>query len=297
MDTFDGMTEFQRVVEAGSFTGAAQRLGMSKSAVSAAISRLERRLGVRLLDRTTRRVSLTEAGRAFFRHGARAHEEAEAACAAAQALQSEPSGSLRIAVPEVFSRLYIVPALSSFFANYPAVQIELVESVRAVNLVEHGLDIAIRIAETLEPTLVVRRIGTSRVVVCASPEYLEARAAPLTPGDLEQHDLIGFSPLAWGREWRFSQEGTHIAVPIRPRLLCDSGESLRAAALAGLGIVAFPGWAAAELLRSGELVQILEQWKTPEAGLYAVYPSNRLNAAAVKAFVAHLGSWLKRSLF
>ena len=296
MDTFDGMAEFQRVAEAGSFTGAARRLGMSKSAVSAAITRLEKRLGVRLLDRTTRRVSLTEAGRAFFAHGTRAQAEAEAACAAAQALQHAPSGLLRIGVPEVFSRLYVVPALSDFFAKYPAVRIELVESVHAVNLVEHGLDVAIRVAETLEPTLVVRRLGSSQVILCAAPDYLAANGTPRVPGDLERHALIGFSPLPWGREWRLTQGGAEVTLPIRPRLLCDAGEALRTAVLSGLGIVALPRWAVAGELRSGALTQILERWKTPEAGLYAVYPSGRLNAAAVKAFVAHVAARLKKTL-
>lgn len=296
MDTFDGMAEFQRVAEAGSFTGAARRLGMSKSAVSTAITRLEKRLGVRLLDRTTRRVSLTEAGRAFFAHGARAQAEAEAACAAAQALQDEPSGLIRVGLPEVFSRLYVVPALPAFFGKYPAVRIELVESVHAVNLVEHGLDLAIRIAERLEPTMVARRIGASQVILCAAPGYLEAHGKPLVPGDLERHALIGFSPLPWGRHWRLTQGGAQVTIPIRPRLLCDAGEALRTAALEGIGIAALPRWAVAEDLRAGRLVQILERWKTPEAGLYAVYPSGRLNAAAVKAFVAHVAARLKKTL-
>lgn len=284
---------FARVVEAGSFTAAAKQLRVSKSWLSESVRALEDRLGVRLLDRSTRRVTPTEAGRAYYTHASKAIEEAQRAQARAQELQAEPKGRLRVAAPEAFSRLYIVPFLPPFFAENPALTVELVEGVPAENLIEAGLDLAIRITQPDDPNLIVRRIGRSQVMIVASPDYLARRGAPATPADLASHACMGFSPLHWRHEWRFTAKKRFMAVPISPILLTNSAESLRAAAVAGLGLTPMPNWAATDLIAGGEVVQVLEDWQAPEMGIFAVYPSNRLITPKVRRFVDYVARAFK----
>ena len=293
MNPFDGMMAFARVVEAGSFTRAADELGLTKSSVSDAVRRLEARLGVRLLDRTTRRVSPTEAGQAFYARARRALAEAAAGRAEAQALHSEPVGRLRVAAPEGFTRMHLAPAMPPLLAANPGLEIEVVEGAQTVDLVEAGFDLAIRIAEHPAENLVVRRLGSSRIVTVASPAYLTERGAPQQPSDIVAHRVIGFSPLFWSREWRLERDGEHVVAPFKPALLSNSTETIRAAALAGVGLVAAPDWLFATDLASGALVRVLPEWRTPESGVFAVYPSNRLMAAKVKLFVDHVARRLR----
>lgn len=293
MNPFDGMAAFARVVEAGSFTRAAEELGLTKSSVSDAVRRLEERLGVRLLDRTTRRVSPTQAGQAFYLRSRRALEEAEAARAEAQALHGEPVGRLRVAAPEAFSRMHLAPAMPPLLAANPGLQIEVVEGTQFVDLVEAGFDLAIRITEHPADNLVVRRLGSSRVLTAASPAYVAERGAPQRPEDIAVHRVIGFSPLFWSREWRLEGADGRVVAPFKPALLSNSTETIRAAALAGVGLVAAPDWLLAGDLASGALVRVLPEWRTPESGIFAVYPSNRLMAAKVKVFVDHVARRLR----
>lgn len=280
----EGLPAFVRVVETGSFTRAAADLAVTKSTVSEAVRRLEQRLGVRLLDRTTRLVTPTDAGRAYYERARRALDEAAAAAADARALQERPAGRLRVATPEVFAQRHIVPLLPAFLGTYPDLRIELVESAAAVDLLDAGVDLAIRITPTVNDTLIVRRLGSSRVVIVASPAYLAAHGVPRHPRDLAERPTLGFSPLHWGREWRF-QGGSELAVvPVQPLLLSNAAETLRAAALAGVGLAALPSWMVFEELARGDLVQVLDDWRTAAIGIYAVYPSNRLLAAKVKLF-------------
>jgi DNA-binding transcriptional LysR family regulator len=257
------------------------------------VRELEEALGVRLLQRTTRRVGVTEAGRAFYVRSRRTIEEADAARREAQALSRDPAGRLRVGAPEIFARLFLVPALAAFMQRYPSVTVELVEAIRTVNLVEEELDVSIRIAGTLEPGLVARRIGSSRVVICASPSYLKSRAAPRSLDDISTHDCVGFAPLEWGRLWTFTREGQTRRVDVTPRLMCTGSESQLASARAGLGLTPLPHWAAASDLAAGRLVQVLADWTTPERGIYAVFPSNRQVPAKVRAFLAHIARELK----
>ena len=293
MDTFDGMEVFARVVEARSFTGAARQLRVSKSWISESVRALEARLGVRLLDRTTRRLSPTEAGWAFFARCKKAIEEAEAGRTEVQAMQEEPMGRLRVASPETFSRFYIVSALPKFLAENPALSVELVEGTRYEDLIEARLDLAIRITPANAPGDIVRRIGTSEVCAIASPAYLEKAGRPVEPDDIRQHRCVGFSPLFWAYEWRFQRDGSTVTVPIAPRMLTNSTESLRDAAANGIGLVAMPKWAAADLLNDGRVVQVLEDWQMPVSGIFAVYPSNRLMTPKVKRFVDHVAAAIR----
>ncbi|MGE0155125.1 MAG: LysR family transcriptional regulator [Reyranellaceae bacterium] len=284
MDPFAGIEVFARVVETGSITAAAQALQTAKSSVSETVKALEERLGVRLLDRTTRKLRPTEAGAAFYTRCRRLIEEAENARAEAQALQQAPAGRIRVATPQGFAALYIVPSLPGFYRAYPGIEIELVEGAAVANMVEDGIDLAIRVVDTPEPTLVVRRIASMRVIVVASPDYLAAAGAPRRPADLAGHNCVGFSPLAWRGKWRLGAE----EIALRPRLLSDSSDSLLAAAEAGLGVVAMPDWIVAEALRAGRLKRVLARFETPVAGIYAVYPTRRLITPRVRVFVDHI---------
>lgn len=294
MRLFDGMEVFARVVEAGSFTAAAAQLGVTKSSVSETVRRLEDRIGVRLLDRTTRRLAPTPPGQAFYARCRRAIEEAASGRAEARALHAEPAGRLRVAGPEAFSRLHLTPVIARMIDEGPALEVELVEGVGAVDLVEAGIDLAVRIAPQPAENLVVRRIGTSRVIVAAAPAYLERHGAPEAPEGLAGHRTIGFAPLHWAREWRFEGPAGPVAVEVRPALLTHSTETLKAAALEGVGLVAMPQWALVEELKSGALVQVMTGCRAPESGIYAVYPSNRLMAAKVKRFADLVAQRLKR---
>lgn len=281
---FDGIEVFARVVETGSFTAAAQSLNTAKSSVSEAVRALEERMGVRLLDRTTRRVRPTEAGAAFYRRCQRLIEEMAEAQNEAQAAHREPAGRITITVPDAFGERFIVPGLVSFLARYPTMEIELVEGTAFKKLVDEGIDLAIRIAEKPEPSLVVRRIATQRIVLVASPSYIAAHGKPTVPRDLLAHRLIGFSQLAWRDTWRVGKE----TLSVRPRLLSRSTEALRAAALAGLGITAVPDWLVADAVVAGQLTRLLDTEELPASGVYAVYPSNRLLTPKIRAFVDHL---------
>ncbi|HWA62436.1 MAG TPA: LysR family transcriptional regulator, partial [Caulobacteraceae bacterium] len=261
MDAFDGMEMFARVVETGGFTRAAEELGVGKSAVSQAVRRLEARLGVQLLERTTRRVSPTEAGRAFHARCRKALDEAAAARAEARALHAEPEGRLKVAAPEAFCSLFVVPMLPALLDAYPKLQIELVEATAPVNLVEAGFDLAIRVTPSPAENLVVRRLGTSRVAIVASPDYLAAWGEPAHPDEIVDHRVVGFTPLYWAREWRFTGEDGPVAVPVRPALLTDHTDTLRHAAVAGVGLAAFPDWLAAADIATGRLRRVLTGWR------------------------------------
>src|SRR5262245_44115057 len=188
MDPLDGIAAFAHVVDSGSFSAAAQRLKISKSAVSAHVQRLEERLGTRLLNRTTRRLAVTEAGAAYYRHCARILAEAEAAEQAATALQREPRGTLRMSAPDSFGWMHVAPAVPSFLKRYPELAVDIALSPMHVDLVDEGLDLAIRIGVLEDSALVVRKLAPSRLVLCATPAYLKERGTPREPGDLAQHN-------------------------------------------------------------------------------------------------------------
>jgi DNA-binding transcriptional LysR family regulator len=290
------------VVEAGSFSAAARRLRLSKSATSAHVQRLEERLGVRLLHRTTRRISLTEAGAAYYRHCARIVAEAESAEQAARALQREPRGMLSISAPDTFGPMHVAPAIPEFLARFADLAIDISVSPRHVDLVQEGLDLAIRIGTLKDSPLVVRRLAPSRFVLCAAPAYLKRRGVPRVPDDLLRHACFGASVMPWGDEWHLAgaKDGRKNGrkrerrIAARGVLRSNSAEILRVAALSGLGIALLPSWAVGDDLRSGALTRILPGCEPPPSAVYAVYPSNRLMSAKVRAFVDHLARRIGR---
>ncbi len=288
MDPLDGIAAFARVVDSGSFCAAARRLKISKSAVSAHVQRLEERLGVRLLHRTTRRLSVTEAGAAYYRHCARILAEAEAAEQAAGALQREPRGTLRISAPDSFGWMHVAPAVPPFLKRYPDLGVEISLSPEHVDLVDEGLDLAIRIGVLEDSPLVVRKLAPSRLVVTATPAYLEAHGVPREPADIAGHNCLCTNLLPWGDDWRFVGKRGEVRVAVGGSFRSNNAEMLRAVALDSVGIAVLPSWAVSEPLRSGALRRVLESWELPGSTIYAVYPDNRLMSMKVRAFVDHL---------
>lgn len=289
MQLFHGIEAFVAVVETGSFTAAAVQLQTAKSSISDLVRSLEDQVGARLLDRTTRAVRPTEAGLAFYARSRRLLDEAMAAREEIQAMVQEPAGRLRIAAPDGFAPRYLIPALYDFRSAYPAVDIEVVESAATVKLVDDEFDLAIRISRQPAANQVVRRIGTSRVMIVGSPAYFASAGTPDRPEQLTLHSCISFAPLR-GDRWTIGGK----EIEIRPKILTHSTESVRSAALTGIGIVAIPEWMVTDILASGQLVQILDSYDMASSGIFAVYPTNRLLTPKVRLFVDYLARHLKQ---
>jgi DNA-binding transcriptional LysR family regulator len=288
MDNLSGMAVFARVVEAKSFSEAARQLGISKAAVSKQVSRLEERLGARFLNRTTRRLSLTEIGAAFYERCARIVAEAEEAELAVTRLHATPRGTLRVDAPLSFGLQYLSPLLPAFMAQYPELRVDLTFNDRFVDLVEEGYDVAVRIANLPDSSLIARKLAESRSFVCAAPDYWERHGRPAHPADLAAHNCFGYSYLATRNEWRFRGPDGPATVRISGTLTANNGDVLRAAAVAGLGVVLMPGFLVCDDLRAGRLEPVLRAFEPDLAGIHAVYPHNRHLSAKVRAFIDHL---------
>lgn len=291
MQSLTDIAIFVKVVELSSFTAAAEALESSQPVVSKAVTRLEEQLGARLLNRTTRRLSLTEAGAELYRRSVHALAEIENATLEVARFQTEPRGTLRISAPMSFSILHLGPVIQSFLERYPGVHVELTLDDRHVDLVEEGVDLAIRIARLQDSNLIARRIAPCRQVVCASPAYLAKRGEPERPEDLLEHDCILYSLISAPREWRFTDpSGESLVVPVKGPMHSNNGLVNRAAAIAGAGIVLLPTFYIGEELRAGALKPILTQFKPPEIAVHAVYPERRNLMPKVRAFVDHLAA-------
>jgi DNA-binding transcriptional LysR family regulator len=288
MDALSGMAVFARIVEAGSFTAAARGLGLSKPAVSKQLARLEARLGARLLNRTTRRLSLTEAGRLFHQRCVRLLADAAAAEQAVAELAEAPRGTLRIGAPMSFGQLHLAPAIAPFLARYPELRIDLSLDDRVVDLVGEGHDLAIRIAELPPSRLVGRRLAINRRVVCAAPAYLQAHGVPRQPRELAQHQCLNYSYLASGDDWRFRGPAGAESVRVAARFTANNGDVLRQAAVDGMGIILSPSFLVGDDLRSGRLVALLDGWQAADTGIWALYPQARQLPRKVRALVDFL---------
>ncbi|MFQ5773456.1 MAG: LysR family transcriptional regulator [Kiloniellaceae bacterium] len=289
MDRLSAMAVFARVVEAESFSAAARELGLSKSAVSKQVSRLEDRMSVRLLNRTTRRLSLTEAGAAFYQACRRVVAEAEAAELAVTHLAAAPRGRLKINAPMSFGVRHVGPALPEFMARYPEVAVDMVLNDRVVDLVEEGFDVGIRIVRLRDSSLIARRLAPNRRVLCAAPAYLAARGAPLSIEELSEHECLLYSYQVPDDSWRFTGPGGERQVRVRGRLRVNNGDALLAAAVGGLGIAWLPSFICGQELRAGRLVHLIPEWGDPGgAPVYAVYPASRNLSPKVRVFVDFL---------
>lgn len=285
LDNLTAMVSFARVVDEGSFSRAAGRLGISKSAVSKQIARLEDRLGTRLLNRSTRRLALTEAGTRLYERCQRIIAEAEAAEAEAGSMQTEPSGLLRVSTGVSFGQLHLARHLPALLERHPGLSIELVLNDRVVDLVEEGYDLALRIADLADSPLIARRLSPVRRVLAAAPSYLARHGAPTVPRDLTTHACLGYSYSAGGCEWVLHGADGVQRHRFKPRVLANNGDSLVAMAAAGLGIVQMPTFILDRHLCRGDLAIVLPDHEPPPLALYAVYPPGRPLAAKVRAFI------------
>ncbi|CAA7623234.1 LysR family transcriptional regulator [Magnetospirillum sp. SS-4] len=285
---FDGLQAFVRVAESGSFSEAARRLGLSKSMVSRQVSALEADLGVRLLHRTTRSLSPTEAGRAYLERCQRILADLDEANLLVSRLQAVPRGSLRVTAPLSFGTGHLAAALPDFLERYPEIELDMNMTDRYVDLVDEGWDVAVRIGRLADSSLIARRLAPIRRVVCAAPAYLERHGVPRTPTELSGHDCLSHSAVnPW--EWRFATpDGPLPPVEIRGRFHADNGDVLRVMALAGQGLTFLPTFFVGDDIRAGRLVPVLEEFVPLDVALHAVYPHNRHLSPKVRAFVNHL---------
>jgi len=290
MDRFLEMQTFAAVVDAGSFVKAADSLGLSKAAVSRYVADLEGRLGVRLLQRTTRRLSLTEAGQVFYARSKELLAGVDEAEAELTSRSGAASGLLRINAPVTFGILHLAPLWGLFRSQYPDVALDLTLADRVVDLVEEGYDMAIRIATLPSSTLVSKRLASTRMLLCASPAYLAAHGTPLHPRELARHAVVAYTYWAAKDEWHFDGPEGPVSVTTRPCIHANNGDTCRAAALAHQGIILQPGFLVGEDLAAGRLVELLPAYRSLEMGIYAVYPSRKHVPPKVRALVDFLAT-------
>ncbi|MHD0457693.1 LysR family transcriptional regulator [Serratia marcescens] len=278
---------FMAVVDAGSFVAGGQTMGLSRSAAGKAIARLEQRLSVRLLHRTTRSLGLTDEGREFYRRGLQILASVDDAEASVAGDKGTARGVLRLTAPAAFGRRILLPLVPKFLVAWPEVQVEISFSDRLADIVEEGFDLAVRIGVTAPDTrLVSRTLARYRALLCASPAYLAARGEPLTVESLAGHEALLFSSRNQKQPWRLRDEcGEWVKAPVRGRLRLDSGEALRDAALSGLGIAYLPEFMIAEDLAAGRLQQVLRAVAGEEVRIVALYPNKRLLEPRVRRFL------------
>ena len=285
VDRLKSLTTFVQVVESGGFSAAARRLEMSPTMASEHVQALEEQLGARLLQRTTRKISLTEVGQAYYEQAVRILGELEEADRQAGALQSTPRGRLRLHVGTHIVR-FVAPILAEYMAAHPALTVELTMGERMVDLLEEGFDLAIRATVPADSSLVVRQLSAWRHVPCCAPAYLETHGEPRVPADLAQHNCLRYAFYPYGDEWRFmSPSGESARARVRGSLRTNSAEALRIAAFAGIGIFLAPGFLVTEDLAAGRLVPLLPDYRPVAFAINAIYPTRHQVTAKVRAFI------------
>ena len=289
MDRFDDLLAFVTVVDTGSFTAAADRLGVAKSAVSRRVSDLEDRLGVQLLRRTTRRLNLTDTGRAFHEHASRILADLDEAESAVLQQHGELRGTLKVALPLSFGIRHMCAPIAEFSRRHPRVEFDLDLNDRRIDLLEEGVDVAVRIGRLRDSSLIARRLFDARSVVCASQSYLDRYGVPATPEDLGRHRCLLYSNIPDPTRWVCSdRSGTRHEVRVTGALTASSGDFLLAAAIQGLGIAVEPTFNAGEAISRGELVPLLTDYEWPVSPAWAVYPPTRHLSYRVRAFIDYL---------
>ena len=286
MDSLTDIAVFVRVVDCGSFTAAAERLDISKSVVSKYVTRLEDRLGARLLNRTTRRLSLTEVGRVFYERSRRGLADIEDAQAEVSRLQGEPRGTLRINAPMSFGILHIAPALPEFLKLYPEVTVDMNLDDRKVDVIDEGFDVSVRISELPDSSLVAKRVAPCRHAIVAAPSYLERHGTPKTPTDLRDHNIITYRYQESALEWHFqTPDNKSTSVAVSGSVMMNNSLALRAALLEGVGITRTPTFVVGKDIQERRLVPILRDYETLEVTIFLVYPQRRHLSPKVRAFV------------
>ena len=295
MDKFHEMQTFSAVATVGSFVGAAEVLGISKAAASRNVSELEARLGVRLIQRTTRRLALTEIGEVFHARCQALLAHLDEAEGEATSRSGKASGLLKVNAPVSFGILHLAALWSEFATKNPQISLNITLADRVVDLVEEGVDLAIRIGQLSSSTLVARKLATTRVVLCASPKYLKKNGTPRHPGELIDHTVLSYSYLATGDQWLFHGLEGEVRVTTHPRIHTNNGDTCRVAALAHQGIILQPTFLIGHELASGQLVEIMPQFESVELGIYAVYPSRRFVAPKVRLLIDFLATHFKKT--
>lgn len=292
MNRFDAMMLFVRVAELGSFSAAACQLGVARSVVTRQIAALEEHLGVKLMVRSTRSLSLTSAGSAYLEKCRVILELVEEAEAGVMEERLTPSGQLRVSLPLSYGLRRLVPLLLEFSQAYPEISLAMDFSDRQLNLIEEGIDLSIRITGQLDPGQIVRKLGSCRLVAVAAPAYLARHGRPQHPGDLAGHACLGYSPQANNRPWTFQVDGHMESFYLPFRLQANNGDALAEAAAQGLGITVQPDFIAADYLAAGKLETLLDAFAPPELGIYAVLPSNRYMPHRVRVLIEFLSGKL-----
>jgi len=288
MDRFLEMQTFCAVVDAGSFVKAAETLGLSKPAVSRYVADLETRLGVRLLHRTTRKLSLTEEGSVFNARCRELLSGVEEAEAEISSRSGAARGLLRVNVPVTFGIQHLSPLWEKFHELHPQVRLDVTLSDRVVDVIEEGYDLAIRIATLPSSSLISKRLASTRIVLCASPQYLESHGVPSHPSELASHQVIAYSYWSGGDNWQFDGPDGPVNVSINPWMHSNNGDTCRAIALAHQGVILQPTFLIGEDLAAGRLVEILPEYHSIELGIYAIYPTRKHVAPKVRALVEFL---------
>lgn len=285
MDRFDAMLAFVTVADLRGFAPAARKLGLSPSAVTRLIAALEDRLGARLLQRTTRSVALTDAGARYLERARRILADVEEAEGAAEGERTAPRGRLVISAPVGFGRLHVSPVVTAYLQRHREVSCDLRLSDRMINLVEEGVDAAVRIGHLPDSTLVARHVGDMRRIVVASKAYLKERGEPKAPRDLGSHDTIQFGAAALPSEWRFVEDGSEVRVPTNPRFSTNSADAAIQYAERGGGLTRVLAYQAFDSIRRGNLKIVLQEFEQPALPIHVVYPTSRLLSAKVRAFI------------
>jgi DNA-binding transcriptional LysR family regulator len=289
MDRFQALLAFVNVVEAGSFAGAAKRLDVSVSSVSRQIAELEAHLDARLLNRTTRRLSLTESGRVFHERSVQLLADLDEAEQSANAGTAKPHGTLRLTCAITFGARHLAPAIAAFVTSYPAMRFDVELSDRAVDLVEEGFDVAVRIGDIGSQNLVGRKVGETRLVCCAAPSYLQRKGEPRTPEDLAAHACLTYAYSTLRNVWRFvDRQGREHPAKIAGPVHANNGRFLEALAVEGVGIAFEPDFIVGPDIRAGRLVPILRGFRAPLTNIHVVYPSRRHLSAKVRVFIDFL---------
>lgn len=294
MDKFQEITTFTAVVDAGSFVKAADRLNMSKAAVSRHLVDLETRLGIRLLHRTTRKLSLTEEGEIFYQRCKDILETIESAENEITSHTDDVSGLIRINAPFSFGIRKLAPLWGIFHQKYPKVTLDVVLSDRLVDVVDEGYDVAIRIAALSNSTMVSKKLTDTRIILCASPEYLRKYGTPNKPADLVNHQVINYSYWAGKEEWSFDGPKGKESVHIKPFIQTNNGDTCLIAAIAHQGIVLQPSFIVGDAIRTGDLVEVMPEYKSIELGVYAIFPTRKHIAPKVRVLIDFLVEYFSK---
>ncbi|SKD00144.1 transcriptional regulator, LysR family [Burkholderia sp. CF099] len=295
MDRLAAMEIFVSVAEAGSFSAAAKRMNVGQPAISKSVAQLEERLGVRLILRSTRGLTMTDAGQRFYEHAKRAIQEADDAEQVVRHASDSLSGKLRVSAAVTFACLHVLPSLDAFLSRHPKLEIDLKLDDRIIDLLEEGMDVALRMGALTDSSMTARRIGRSPRLVVGTPDYFSSAGVPTTPAELERHQAIVYSQGGGGETWTFRQNDSDVDVTVSGRVRVSAAEGMRTAVLNGMGLAIASRWMFSPELASGEVEAVLTDWTLPAVDLWAVFPSGRLVTAKARAFVEFVEEALARA--